>query len=220
MNRLRFLFAAFLFSLILISLATPGSNTQANISVPQVVRSARAAVYKLRIQGKSFCTGFAVDTGKQKVLVSAGHCAQAAALGLPIAAYNSDTGKSSLLKLIRAEDRWPHRDHSVWNFLGGDPAYGLTLTDQTPRVGDEVYGIVAPSRMAPFLVVGLYSGTATNADDPTDEINGMHLITAHGVIHGASGSPLLDSRGRVWGILVGGGSVVPGAALVLSVPQM
>lgn len=212
-----------LLSLLIIPTSSPVENFQ-RVSfaspAPIEVRRAQAAVYRLKVAGRSFCTGFAVDTGRQKLLVSAGHCAESIKVGLPITAQNSITGKNSTIKLVKAEDHWPDKDSSIWNFLGGDPGYGLKVTDQIPQAGDEIYGIFGPKTLAPFIASGLYSGTAQNTDNPTDEINGMHLITIHGVADGASGSPVFDSQGRVWGVLVGGNSFIPGTALVVRVPQV
>jgi hypothetical protein len=223
MNRIRFFFTTLLLSLILISLAIPGAATQpvlSHFSVPQEVRNAQMAVYKLKFGGRSFCTGFAVSVGKQKLLISAGHCAEALQYGLPVVAYHHASGQHWTLKLIRSENIWPSKDYSIWYFLGGDPAFGLSTVSQVPAVGESIFSVVGPQELTPFIVTGIYSGQVWDSDDPTSEISGIHLIVILGGSGGASGSPVLDSQGRVWGILVGGESKIPGAVFVVLVPQV
>jgi hypothetical protein len=222
MNRIRFFFTTLLLSLILISIAIPGTATQPVLSrfpVPQEVVSAQAAVYRLKIGGRSFCTGFAFNAGNQKLLMSAGHCAGALKYGLPIVAYNQVSGKSSTLKLVTAVNNWPTTDYSIWN-LGGDPDFALQVVSKVPAIGEDIFSVVGPQELTPFIVTGIYSGQVWDVDDPTSEISGIHLITILGGTNGASGSPVMDSRGRVWGILIGGDHKIPGAVFVVLVPRV
>jgi hypothetical protein len=209
----------FLILFVLFALLVPSScNAYHDNSVPQAVRLTRAAIFNLKANGDAFCTGFAVDTGIQKVLISAGHCAEALNTEQQVVAYHPLTGRNYIVKLLRYEKQWPEKDCSVWSFLGGDPLYGLSITRTIPEVGDDVYSMVGPYGMFPFLTAGTYSGITGYSDNPTNKINGMHLITALVTAEGASGSPIVNSKGQVWGVIVGGRYDLQGTALVVLIP--
>lgn len=186
-------------------------------SVPKVIQDARPAVFNLQINNESICTAFAVNTPIGKELVSAGHCAEGIKPTDVVVAFHYHTNHKYKVVLKSKGYHWPDQDYSVWTFLGTQPPVGLNTTHELPVLGDDVYAVIGTRGMVPFLTNGIYAGIFQYSDHE-DEKNGMHIITAPGASNGASGSPVFDSQGRVWGILVGGNPYYPGISLIVPLP--
>jgi hypothetical protein len=122
------------------------------------------------------------------------------------------------LKLAKYELQWPKADYAIFTFVDSSPRAGLRLTYVVPRIGDSIWSVMGPVGMSPFLVSGIYSGRAGYADGKS-VIDGMYLVATPGT-YGASGSPVFDRFGRVWGIYVGGNDELQGMGLVVLVPRL
>lgn len=178
------------------------------------------AVFNLVVDGKSICTCFAVEGDrKEQVVVTAGHCVERLTRDSRIFAYRQETGEKYPLRLFSFQHTWPGQDFAILHYTGTTPKLGVKLTRTIPAPGEQIWAVQAPLGLSPFLSVGIYSGRAGCADDPRDEISGMYLITTVGT-YGASGSPVFDNEGRVWGILAGGNDRLPGVMLVVLVPKI
>ncbi len=101
-------------------------------------------------------------------------------------------------------------------FTNEVPATALTIVP-TPEVGDEIWALMAPLSMNPFYVPGYFAGSITCSD--VCEPGGMFAVVAP-IGPGSSGSPAMDSRGRVWGIMVGSHPRMGGITIVSSLPQL
>lgn len=177
------------------------------------VRAARSSVYSFVLNGETICTGFVVK-GTEPVLMTAGHCARDLEETDRVYAFNSETSVRYPLKFQRAVEKWPLEDFAIFTFPGDKPEGGLTTTRTIPEVGDAVWSVEGPLAIAPVLVAGTYAGRLRRADNPKDEVNGMYCL-ALPATQGSSGSPVLDSQGRVWGILVGGNGSLDGFCFVV-----
>lgn len=178
----------------------------------QAPRNLRDATFSLMEDGRAVCTAFAANDQ----LYSAGHCAKKSSG--EIYAYRASTNERYVIKLVRAKYVWPLHDTAVFSFVGEHPSTQLQITDIVPQIGEPIWSMVGPQGMSPFLSAGIYSGRALMADEPANDTNGMYCITSVAA-PGASGSPVVDQKGRVWGILVGGNSTIPGAALVVLIER-
>lgn len=213
----------FLLALFFLSITSPVPERQHNVwamstVVPQEVRDTKAAVFNFLVNGETDCTGFAVKTATGKDLITAGHCAEGLNPTDVITVYHQATQKSYKVKLKAFKSSWPTDDYSIWTFLGTQPPVGLPTTTELPAEGDEVFAVIGTRGLVPFITNGIYAGPFQLLDDPKNEKNGMAMITVPGAAPGASGSPVFDSKGRVWGILVGGNPYFPGISLVVRVP--
>jgi S1-C subfamily serine protease len=182
-------------------------------AAPSQVRDARPSVYSFVVNGETICTGFVVKETDTR-LMTAGHCAENLKTEDLVYAYSSETGTRYPVKLSRYTLKWPTEDFAIFTFPGDKPESGLTTTRTLPELGDDVWTIEGPKGIAPVLSRGIYSGRVRMADEPQSEVNGMYMINLPSG-PGASGSPVFDKQGRVWGILVGGDRSLPGFALVV-----
>ncbi len=179
--------------------------------------------YSVLEDNEAVCTGFTIfDSATKKVeLLTAGHCTEDIEPKTVFDAENHFTSQKYRLKFIRADFHWPSIDYSLFSFVGQAPKEFLTATRTVPQVGSPVYVEEGPDSLNPFFAAGVYSGRAGCADSSNGpcEITGMYAIQVPAA-GGASGSPVVDSFGRVWGILVGGRDSVPGVAYVVLVPKV
>jgi hypothetical protein len=182
------------------------------ITPAQVVQN---TVFNLFVDDKAICTVFAVEGNKA---ISAGHCVRDITEGSVIKAVDVLGKRYFRLKLEHYQYNWPKDDFAVFSFADYSPAYVLRLSTTKPRVGETVYSMIGPLGYTPMFVTGIYSGRAGCAFDEC-RITGMDSVQMPGT-YGASGSPVLDVQGRVWGILVGGNPSIPGIILVTPVPRV
>ena len=110
------------------------------------------------------------------------------------------------MRLERAEFHWPTADYSVF----ASPAqYFLPAlkVDRAPlQVSEDIYSWSGPSGMNIMLFHGEVTGTLHFPTDPTAEaaVGGMTYAANLLVAGGASGSMILNEKGEVKSILVGG----------------
>jgi S1-C subfamily serine protease len=173
--------------------------------VPRAVRRAAASVFSLSAGGHTICTAFAVGTHEGPRLMSAGHCAEGMVQGEVVTAFNAESDARYEAALESAVYEWPRADYSVFRFVGALPPAALRESGRMPAPGDPVYTVAGPLGFSPVIADGLFQGRVICTDDPRcqEEIGGLYFATVTGD-HGASGAPVLDSKGRVFGIFVGG----------------
>jgi hypothetical protein len=189
------------------------SSTQASYSRDSYNPIDYRAVFALKIDGNSVCTAFAVPG---PALVTAGHCA-AEIEGSKVTAFNTITKVSYDVVLDNFKNKWPD-DYAVFRFVKEVPDSTLKV-GKAPEVGSQIYAKIGPLGIAPFLVTGIYSGVAECSDANSCSISGMMLIES-AVGPGASGSPVLNSNGEVFGILVGNHPELKGMAVVSALPKL
>jgi len=205
-----------LFLLVALILVVPFPS-YSNTEVLDQITLAQKATYNLQRDGDSFCTAFVVKSLNGVKFISAGHCAKDQSK--TYAAYDWRNNVTIKLKLLKFEDQWPSADYSVWEMVEPKLIPALPMSQTVPRIGDRVYGFVGPMSMVPFFITGVFSGIAWVSDKPEAEINGMFVVSLIGA-PGASGSPVIDQHGYVWGILVGGSRDIQGTVLVVKVPRV
>jgi len=85
---------------------------------------------------------------------------------------------------------------------GGAILHPLRLDDSSQvRVGDEVVAIGSPFGLRQSLTTGVISGVGRRIQSPSGVVLGDALQTDAPINPGNSGGPLLDTRGRVIGIV-------------------
>lgn len=189
---------------------------------PAPVRALQSAVFNLKLNDRTICTVFAVESlRKEHYMISAGHCATDLVPSDALVAYSPETGARYSLRLKTYAQSWPNVDFSIFNYVDDSKFAPVSthLTKEVPSLGDQVWSFGGPKGIAPILTGALYAGRARRADVPDSEINGMYAISSVMAAPGSSGSPVMDDEGRVWGILVGGNPTIPGFAMVVLVPQ-
>lgn len=189
------------------------------------------STYSFMVDGAAKCTGFAVQTNRGAVFVTAGHCATKVdcttghcatrVLFEIVQIKNHITRQTYRVRLIRFVNKWPESDYAVFQFVERAPLVLLFPAKRVPRVGSIIYTQEGPEGLIPFLTQGIYSGVTGCADIKLTQckITGMHIVQIPSS-YGASGSPIVDQYGRVWGILAGGDDDLPGMSLVVLIPQL
>jgi S1-C subfamily serine protease len=199
--------------LLLLTLACSTAHSK----VPPAVNT---SVFVLKVNEQSVCTAFSVEDSKHnKRLVSAGHCVDDIVSTDKVAAYHPTLG-SYQVNLLMFQDNWPDgQDYSVFEFTQSAPAFALTVR-AIPEIGDETWVMMAPLGINPFLAPGYFSGVASCSEGPKKcEIDGMYLVSMP-IGSGGSGGPVMDARGRVFGIAVGSNFQIPGMAVVAPLPKL
>ena len=198
--------------LLLLTLACSTAHSK----VPPSVSN---SVFVLQVEGSSICTAFVVETpAHQKRLISAGHCAARINDSSSVIALHPVLG-SYPLHLLEFKNDWPE-DYSIFEFSQLAPNSALTIRDTLPEVGDETWALIAPLTINPFFVPGYYSGLVSCSEgEGTCEPDKMYLA-ASPIGPGASGAPIMDSRGRVFGIMVGSHPSLSGMAVVAALPKL
>lgn len=204
--------SVFLSVLLLLTVACSTAHSK----VPPAISN---SVFVLKVNEASVCTAFAVESSNhQKRLISAGHCAAHVTDTSRVVAFHPSLG-SYPLHLLDFKNDWPD-DYSVFEFTKSAPDSLLTIRNTLPEVGDEIWALIAPLTINPFYVPGYFSGVVSCSEgEGTCEPDKMYLA-ASPVGSGASGSPVMDSRGRVFGIMVGSHPELPGIAVVAPLPKL
>ncbi len=186
-----------------------------------VSAQASNSVFNLVVDKQSICTATAVQGFKgERVLLTAGHCARGLKNDSNVFAYDVNSHARYPVRLLESKFKWSDTvDYAVFGYTtAAIPETSVLTTTTVPNVGDPVTTTEGPLGFMPIFVRGYYAGRVYFADDPHNEVNGMYWIQLPAA-PGSSGSPVFDSRGRVWGILVGGSSDLPGLALVVLIPR-
>lgn len=179
-----------------------------------------ATVFNLVINGESTCTAFAVEGAKgEKLLLTAGHCAEDLTKTDFVFAFDHASGARFPVQLVEHVNDWfITEDYAIFKYsTGRSPDGPLKTTAEVPNVGDEVSVVAGPLGLVPFLIKGYYAGRVMKADEPHSQVNGMYWIQLPSA-PGASGAPVFDKAGRVWGILIGMNIQLPGMTLVVPIP--
>lgn len=201
--------------LLLITLACSTAHSK----VPPSVTN---SVFVLQANGESICTAFTVVNSKHALrLLTAGHCV-ASRLDMALTAISPTTRPVSntpyLLKVIEYKNSWPD-DYAILEFVNEYPSSFLDIRT-APEVGDEIWALIAPLGINPFYVPGYFSGVASCSEGGNScEVGKMYLTTSP-VGPGASGSPVMDSRGRVFGIMVGSHPSLKSISVVSLLPKL
>ena len=203
---------ALLAVLLLLSLACGTASSK----VPPAFNN---SVFVLQVDGNSICTSFEVeDSAHQKRLISAGHCATDITPTSTVVAYNTITG-SYPVHLLAYKNHWPE-DYSVYEFTKSAPDSPLTIKNSLPEVGDEIWALIGPIGMNPFYVTGYFTGVVScSQGEGSCQADKMYLVESP-VGPGASGSPVMDERGRVFGIMVGSHPELSNMAAVSPLPKL
>lgn len=192
-------------SLLIVSCLTAGlinidsglsnQTPRKRIEPPFAVVNARQYVVAILENGRQICTGF-IASG---FVVTAGHCVEK---GNTYGA-RLDNGNEVELKPIASASRWPNTDVAYLRPNRPLPN-GLSIITTAPDIGADLWAWQMPRGWGqPLLAQGIYEGVIRSSDVDEQEINGMHYSSINAA-PGASGSPVLDSNGRVRFILVGG----------------
>lgn len=189
-------------------------------SAPAAVLAARPFVYSLLVDGHFRCTAFAVRSERGNFAMSAGHCSKRMNAGDEADLFSSLTRKTYRVRLQVSTLNWPTADFGIWHYVGAAPTSGVEITSRVPGLGEDVWTFGSPLGMTTLLTGGTYAGIhdCVDKDDEICTLSGLHAITAFAT-YGSSGSPVLDSTGKVWGILVGGPPSLQGVSSVVLMPE-
>ncbi len=183
-----------------------------------VKASPRDAVFNLAVNNRSICTAFAVQGNRgERVLLTAGHCSQGLNAFSDVVAIDTIIGTRYPVRLMSTYISWAKvSDYSIFRYVDKVPATALIVTREIPSVGDTIFVIEGPLGLIPFSVRGYYSGLARFSDqiNTMEELLWIQIPCASG----ASGSPVLNEKGLVWGILVGRMNELAGMSLVVPIP--
>lgn len=185
---------------------------------PQVVLGLRGSVVQIletQTDGgiastRAICTGTVVALPEGRRILTAGHCVLEAdgdkALAIGALSLLDDKGRVWPMTLERAVLDWPRNDYAVFRSVAQYVLPALKVAKVAPSIGDDVFSWSGPLGLAPMLFHGEVSGQLHAPYDGNAEsrVGGMLFSSNLMVAPGASGSAVLNSRGEVTSILVGG----------------
>jgi S1-C subfamily serine protease len=128
--------------------------------------------------------------------------------------YNGTAAPARLLGVDALEDV------AVLRLATSSGLRGVRLAPRRPRVGQLVVAIGSALSLTNTLAFGVVSGLGRTLAAPTTTLVDMVQIDASGIGPGSSGGPVLDSAGRVVGMVTAGaatdnGAAAPGAAFAI-----
>lgn len=184
----RFLFLAIFF--LADSSATADESDDVALSVPELAEKIRRSLVSVKVVGRdgkeaSFASGFVIS--KDGLIATAFH---SVAEGYGIAIEDSDGNE---LQVTHVHARLPAADLVVLK-VDADKLAPLTLASTTPPDGAAVVAMGHPQ--------GLRNSVATGIVSRREEIDGIQMLQlSMPVERGSSGEPVVNTLGRVVGIV-------------------
>lgn len=199
-------------ALLAVASLTAGARTESSLAGHEVVARVSPSVVLILVgdgRGETSRSGSGVIVGSDGVLLTAYHVVKDAR-EVQVRLHNGET--YDRVELIAADER---RDVAALRIpVVGLPELPVARAERV-QVGETVYVISNPRLLGWTVSEGIVS-SMRRAEDIPDVGNGYRLLQFTAPVSpGSSGGPLVDSRGRVLGIVVGS---IHGQGLNFAVP--